>query len=48
LEFFSGRREGSRQTLLQPFNIQRLLMRKTEKDFLTRPVLTVQGAMVLN
>jgi len=41
-------REVSRESVLQPFHIQRGLARKMEKDFLPRPVLTRQGAMVLN
>jgi len=35
--------EGSAETLLQPFNIQRGLLRKVEKDFLARSVVTGQG-----
>jgi len=40
--------EGSGETLLWPFNVERGLIRKMEKDILPRPAVTGQGEMVLN
>ena len=40
--------EGSGETLVRPFNVQRGLIRETERDFLRRPIVTEQGITVLN
>jgi len=44
----AGPEEGSGETIWWPFNTERELKRKMEKDFLSRPVVTGQGAMFLN
>jgi len=42
------RREGCGGTLLRPFNIYRVLIRKMRANFLAGPVAIEQGIMVLN
>jgi len=48
LGLFSLQKRRLWDIFLQPFNIKRGLMRKTEKDFLPVPVVTGQRAMVIN